>query len=436
MLKIVKQYEELPIESLIIMLYGNPNIGKSSTAFTADKVLLLDTDKGAHRSAFRKDIVRVESWNDISNITAKDLEPYNSLAVDTVGRALDFLAMKIISDNPKMAFNGQLNMQGWGQLKSIFLTWSKSIILLGKDIILVAHDKEEKNGEQTVIRPDIQGGSANEMRKLCDLMGYMYYDDGRVLSFNKSNQWIAKNIGLDPDIKVPDFNQEPDFMAKLITQAKEMMETINSQHKDVVEAVEKWREKIDKIEDLKKFLKVYQEIRKSEDGPVKTQVSGLMRKKAVALNLGYNKDDGWHEKAPVAKEEAAEETESENPGNDASQEEDAPQGEPDGEAGEAEEAEEKPAKKEKPAAKPKAKAKTKAEEPEEEKPPVKADKPKEKSGGNMESFLADINACTTTEELEEVWAGIEDAVSKSQYETVYKPIIMTKGKILEGGGDE
>ena len=61
-LRIVRSAEPIPVERLNVVVYAQPGIGKTSLAFTADAPLLLDFDKGAHRAANRKDIVRAERW--------------------------------------------------------------------------------------------------------------------------------------------------------------------------------------------------------------------------------------------------------------------------------------------------------------------------------------------------------------------------------------
>ena len=44
---------------------------------------------------------------------------------------------------------------------------------MGKSVIFVAHEREEKNGEEKQIRPEIGGSSAGDLIKELDLVGYM-----------------------------------------------------------------------------------------------------------------------------------------------------------------------------------------------------------------------------------------------------------------------
>src|SRR5262245_54257782 len=123
-LRITPPSEPIATTSLIVTLFGQPGIGKSTLAYSAPKPLLLDFDGGAQRAAGRKDTVRVHSWADVADITAADVAPYETVALDTVGRALEFLAAELVKSNPKLGRStGELTQQGYGALKSAFAQW-------------------------------------------------------------------------------------------------------------------------------------------------------------------------------------------------------------------------------------------------------------------------------------------------------------------------
>lgn len=229
-LKIITQSEPIKVNNITICLYAPPGYGKTSTAFTAKKPLLLDFDNGAYRSQFRKDTVPIERWSDITAITEEDLKPYDTVIVDTVGRALDMLTAEILKANAKgtTRSNGsELSMQGYGVLKTRFINWLKLLRSFGKDVILLSHMTEEKKNEEFVERLDIQGGAKNEVYKVADLMGRLVQTDKqRVLDFNPSSTGFGKNpVGL-PVLNVPNFKQEPNFLAEIIEQVKN---TLNEQ---------------------------------------------------------------------------------------------------------------------------------------------------------------------------------------------------------------
>lgn len=220
-LRIIKASEPIKISAITTCLYSQPGIGKSTLAFTASSPLLLDFDNGSYRAGNRKDVVRPTKWSDVTDITAEDMAEYSTVIVDTAGRALDMLSTDIIARNPKMGRGGALSQQGYGQLKTEFTGWLKSLRALGKDVVLIAHMDEQRNGEDVMERLDIQGSSKNEIYKSADAMGRLRIIDGkRVLDFNPSGTGFGKNPAQLPVMVVPDFNASPDFLAGVIGQIK------------------------------------------------------------------------------------------------------------------------------------------------------------------------------------------------------------------------
>ena len=154
-LKITRSADPITVERLNLCLYAPPGIGKTSLAFTASNPLLLDFDQGSHRAANRKDAVRVSSWDDVAGITADDLAGYDTVIVDTAGRALDILSADIIRKDPKKGYGGSLNLQGYGVLKAQFTAFLKLLNGFGKDVVLIAHMDEQRNGDEVIERLDV-----------------------------------------------------------------------------------------------------------------------------------------------------------------------------------------------------------------------------------------------------------------------------------------
>jgi hypothetical protein len=224
-IKITKATDGILTENLIILIYGTPGVGKSTLAFSANRPLLLDFDLGAQRAVGRKDSVQIHNWSDVANLSAEDLIIYDTIIIDTAGRALEILTASLISSNPRLARStGELQLQGYGALGVAFKNWLIKLRNFNKDIILICHDKEEKNGDNLFVRPDAIGSSRIELTKVADLMGYFFMDNkSRKIDFNPTENHLGKNCAQIQEQNIPNIAENPNFMAELLEQAKQLM---------------------------------------------------------------------------------------------------------------------------------------------------------------------------------------------------------------------
>jgi hypothetical protein len=161
------------------LIYGQPGVGKSSLALSAPNPVLLDFDGGVQRvnGAFQVPTLQVENWTQVNDALAeieKGEFPCDTIVIDTAGKMLDYMGADIIKSQPKYGkADGSLTLQGYGVRKSMFINFLKRVAIMGKHLVFVAHEREEKEGEIKVIRPEIGGSSAGDLIKELDLVGYM-----------------------------------------------------------------------------------------------------------------------------------------------------------------------------------------------------------------------------------------------------------------------
>ncbi len=251
-IKIVKPTDPILTENLIIVLFGSPGVGKTTLGFSTNKPLLLDFDLGAQRalSNIRKDCVQIKQWSDIADLSKDDLKPFETIVIDTAGRLLEVMETEIKNINPKMInrLNGGLSLQGFGQLNIMFKNFMNKLKSYGKDIILVMHDKEEKNGDVLFVRPDAIGSSKTEITKIADLMGYVSMNGkGRSIDFNPTENHLGKNCAEIPEQKIPNLAEYRTFLADLISFTKEKM---NAKSEDMIKAEQEFQAKLDQINGL------------------------------------------------------------------------------------------------------------------------------------------------------------------------------------------
>tara|TARA_Y100000310_G_scaffold106143_2_gene104665 strand:- start:2881 stop:3801 length:921 start_codon:yes stop_codon:yes gene_type:complete len=304
-MKIVKKSDPLGVDNLVVLMYGEPGVGKTSLGFSTKKSLLLDFDHGSHRSAFRGDSVQVESWGEISGLTRADLKGYDTVVVDTVGRQLDYITRGMAENDPRVLNrNGGLTMPGWGALKSTFSGWINRLQTFGLNVVLTAHVKEEKSGDEILKRPDIQGGSYAEVMKCADMVGYLYRGPtGAILDFNPTDRWIGKNAPELAPLEIPSLHNAPDCLGQVIANSIEILNKRNHASQVVADEVSDWRGKVDEAGNKDQVNALKEKcIEEIEDKVILKQVKGLIVDRAKSLGLVYagTPAKGQFEEAPHA----------------------------------------------------------------------------------------------------------------------------------------
>lgn len=287
-LHIIKATDSIAVEHPIFLIFGQPGICKSSLGYSAKDPLLLDFDQGAHRAKNRKDTVAIATWTDVTDLDKAVLEPYATVVVDTVGRCLDLMAADIMDQSPKYARDGNLTQQGWGVLKNRFRTWMTQLRTLGKDVLLIAHQKEEKDGDVTVVRPDIVGGSYGEVMKIADFVGFLYMrGKDRVLDFSPTDRWVGKNPAGWKPIAVPPVEKARDVLAGLFDQGRAALGTLSDESAKVAQQIDDWRSAIESYTTTDECTRALPDIAKLV--PVaQAQVKRLLMDRTKALQFAYD----------------------------------------------------------------------------------------------------------------------------------------------------
>lgn len=233
-LNIVTSTQPLNVENIITLIYGDPGIWKTSLAFTAKNPILFDFDKGAYRASNRKDSVQIGAWHEVATISPQDLASYDTIIIDTAGRALDMITDSLKRDKQNTRRDGQLSMQGYGKLGGVFTDWLKMLRGMGKDIVLLAHTSEDKDGDNIIKRPDMVGGSKKEAYKIADMMAYMttqHSQDGdiKTLNFVPHPAYLAKDSGQIGNITVVPMADAPNQLADIIQSTKDHINSFSAE---------------------------------------------------------------------------------------------------------------------------------------------------------------------------------------------------------------
>ena len=221
MLKKPQQIE--PKKTSAILIYGQPGIGKTTLALSAKNPVLLDFDGGISRTnpMHRCDTDQLENgWSDVVADLQAIRGNYNTLIVDNMEKLIDMIEQHLKSNGAKLRKDGSLTMQGYGQRKDIFKQFKNSVYALGMNLVIVAHQIEEKNEETGVknIRPAL-GKLGDTILGEMDVICYMsLVGSERTLTFGGDDRLYTKNtIGAPNRMAVPVLNAGDDnyLLAKL-----------------------------------------------------------------------------------------------------------------------------------------------------------------------------------------------------------------------------
>lgn len=246
---IIKKDDVMPERPVIITLYGIPGSGKTSTANTSEKPLLIDCDRGASRATNRVDTLVAQNWNDIAS-EIPNMKEYKTVIVDTVRSVSeDFLSDFVISQNYKLKTN---TLKRYGEIGSLFKEFVNSLRAFGVDIVFVAHDKETTEGDIVKHSPDCIGQSKELLLRISDQVGYITVVNGkRTILWEPSDTAIGKNVAQFKPTEIPDpaDPKYPTFMADTIKAVKLALVNKSEAQRKANEMLESLRAELDKVED-------------------------------------------------------------------------------------------------------------------------------------------------------------------------------------------
>ena len=236
----IKKANELDLtrDRLSILLYGRPGVGKTQLALSAKNPLLADIEFGVSRveACYRKDTLQAErelsdaeQYNSLINdLTTGQLDAYDTLILDSVGKFMEIVTPVVIKENPVNAQKDgkTLSLKGYGAIATKFKEFTKLVKSLGKDIIWIAHCTEVQDGDLVKTRITIPGSTKDSIWDDIDLGGFIEFQGKqRVIHFTPTQSYDAKGTnGINGTFEIPTLKttkeggreEDNHFMADLI----------------------------------------------------------------------------------------------------------------------------------------------------------------------------------------------------------------------------
>lgn len=268
--ELIEADEPLPPKNLVIVLFGEWGVGKTSLGFTAEDPLLLDYDKGLERAVGRKTSVKLKTWEDSQEFMESGtliIKKIKTLIVDTAGALLnDYLTHYLIKIDAKNG-NGSdgLGLRGYGAMKNSADRFITKIQQLEIDSIFICHTSEDGDSDNKRLKPRVTGGSYEILMAKADLVGYLEMKSGKItLDFNPTDRHAGKNCAQFPVLNIPSFDtpEYQGYMAKIISQTKAHMQKASAAQVAAVKMVEEFKEKIEASKNIEELEDINQSIQK------------------------------------------------------------------------------------------------------------------------------------------------------------------------------
>ncbi len=207
--------------SVVMLIYGEGGVGKTTFTSTAPKPLLADCENGAKYFGLRGiklDVAQIEKWPDMKEFTeAVKKGGYETVVIDPIGELMDKLKRHLVAggDNKLVQKDGTPSMAGWGWLKKTMRDYIKVLRDSGLHVILVAHVDEKDDDGRIVKRPMIETKVSKDIVNMVDVVGYMTVvanaeqGEKRVIFIDpSSDKFVAKDrTGQLGKIIEPDFSK-------------------------------------------------------------------------------------------------------------------------------------------------------------------------------------------------------------------------------------
>lgn len=313
-MSLFKKPSELEFVTTIKMLvYGQPGIGKSTMALSAPNPVLFDFDGGVQRVnvAFQCPTLQVKNWEEalqaLEELKSGEV-PCNTIVIDTAGKMLDYMSDFIMRNDSKMRMrDGSLSLKGYGARKVMFQNFLREVAMMGKNIVFVAHEREEKDGETKIVRPEIGGSSAGDLMKELDLVGYVQaVGSDRTVYWTPQEKFYAKNTcNLPAWQKIPvivdekgNVTQVNDTLQKVFGYYEANVKKIEETRKRYNELLEEIEMAIENITDAKSANEFAKSIAEAEiiwDSKVRARE--LFKGKVESLKLKWNAKSKTYEDA-------------------------------------------------------------------------------------------------------------------------------------------
>ena len=225
----IRKPEDMQVSAkrIRMLIAGYPGIGKSTLALSAPRALHIDVDFGIDRiePRYRRPYIQPASYEEIlTDLVPENLTDFDTLVFDTGGKLISLMSLWAIKKDPKYGQrDGSLSLKGYGFVGREFVRLMDYCFYeLKKNIVIVFHAVEEKDGDNTKLRIKVEGQTKNNVWEPMDLGGFVEVQgNDRTIGFSNCEKYFAKGTrGIHGVYKIPELSEGTanDFLTKLFAE--------------------------------------------------------------------------------------------------------------------------------------------------------------------------------------------------------------------------
>lgn len=212
-------------KKFMVIISGQPGLGKTTLALSAPKPFLFDTDNGIARvkAAHRQEVVTsvTESYEELlGDMESDEYKAAQSIIIDTGGTLVQLMKDWAVKQDKK-AKDGRAM---YGIIKTEFDRLCYQIRKDGKHLIVVFHTTEQSKGDVIQTRLSCEGSTKDIVWTPADFGGHMFMmGSKRCIGFTPAEEYFAKGcFGVQGVIPIPELKegQKNTFLTDLFTKAQ------------------------------------------------------------------------------------------------------------------------------------------------------------------------------------------------------------------------
>ena len=213
-------------KNIIMIISGQPGVGKTTLALSAPDVVLVDADEGMARvkPEHRRDSSMVKTYEELLEDIRTFEGRYRTVVIDTCGALIDLMKDWAMRNEPTASKkSGGFSQQGYGFIKTEFLRLSAEL-RKKFNVVYLFHASKDRQDENVFYDIVCEGSAKTLVWQPADLGAYLHIVNGkRYLGFTPTMNYNAKSAyGIKGLVEVPELlDGEPnDFLCKLFLQVK------------------------------------------------------------------------------------------------------------------------------------------------------------------------------------------------------------------------